>query len=158
MQSRTIGQRFGNLLGKGRARTAEETRLMRLLGLLIEDYDRRHAMPPDDSTPADRLQFLLEHSGKSSDDLMALPHMTNPEKVAVMRIIADITSSRRCRTLHREQPTTIARDPYVPGPPSLRFAHHGRYAKRQRSECRCPDPFASSRFAYASCAGVRVRF
>ena len=69
-QYQTIGQRFGDLLGKGRARTAEETKLMRLLGLLIQDYDRRHAMPPDDSTPADRLQFLLEHSGKTSTDLL----------------------------------------------------------------------------------------
>ncbi len=69
-QYRTIGQRFGDLLGKGRARTAEETKLMRLLGLLIQDYDRRHAMPSDDSTPADRLQFLLEHSGKTSADLL----------------------------------------------------------------------------------------
>jgi hypothetical protein len=31
---------------------------------------RRHAMLPDDSTPADRLQFLLEHSGKTSADLL----------------------------------------------------------------------------------------
>ena len=69
-QYRTIGQRFGDLLGKGRARTAEETKLMRLLGLLIQDYDRRHALPPDNSTAADRLQFLLEHSGKTSADLL----------------------------------------------------------------------------------------
>src|SRR5260370_28822132 len=67
-----IAQRFGDLLGKGRARTAQETKLMHLLGLLIQDYDRRHAMPPDDSTPADRLQFLLEHSGKTSADLLPL--------------------------------------------------------------------------------------
>ena len=68
-QYQTIGQRFGDLLAKGRARTAEETKLMRLLGLLIQDYDRRHAMAPDDSTAAERLQFLLEHSGKTSADL-----------------------------------------------------------------------------------------
>jgi len=69
-QYQAIGQRFGDLLGKGRARTAEETKLMRLLGLLIQDYDRRHALPPDNSTAADRLQFLLEHSGKTSADLL----------------------------------------------------------------------------------------
>ena len=69
-QYKTIAQRFGDLLAKGRARTAEETKLMRLLGLLIQDYDRRHAMPPDDSTAAERLQFLLEHSGKTSAELM----------------------------------------------------------------------------------------
>ena len=61
---------FGDLVGKGRRRTREETKLMKLLGLLIEDYDRRHALPPDNSTPADRLQFLMEHSGKKPSDLV----------------------------------------------------------------------------------------
>src|SRR5258708_40264097 len=66
----TIAQRFGDFVGKGRARSAEETKLMHLLGLVIQDYDRRHAMPPDDSAPADRLQYLLEHSGNTSADLL----------------------------------------------------------------------------------------
>jgi HTH-type transcriptional regulator/antitoxin HigA len=65
-----IGRRFGELVGKSSRRTAAETKLMRLLGLLIQDYDRRHAMPPDDSTPAEVLQFLLEHSGKTPKDLL----------------------------------------------------------------------------------------
>jgi HTH-type transcriptional regulator / antitoxin HigA len=69
-QYERIGDRFGDLIGKGRKRTPEETKLMRLLGLLIEDYDRRHGMPPDDSTPAERLQFLMEHSGKRAADLL----------------------------------------------------------------------------------------
>jgi antitoxin component HigA of HigAB toxin-antitoxin module len=69
-QYEEIGRRFGDLLGKGSKRTAEETRIMRLLGLLIQDYDRRHAMPPDDSTPAEILQFLVEHSGKTAVDLL----------------------------------------------------------------------------------------
>jgi hypothetical protein len=68
-QYRAIGARFGDLLGKGRARTEEETKLMRLLGVLIEDYDRRHSLPPDDSTPAERLRFLVEHAGKTAADL-----------------------------------------------------------------------------------------
>jgi antitoxin component HigA of HigAB toxin-antitoxin module len=42
---------------------------MRLLVLLIQDYDRRHALPPDASTPAERLRFLLEHSDKSATEL-----------------------------------------------------------------------------------------
>ena len=71
-QYRTIGQRFGDLVGKGRGRSPEETKLMRLLALLIQDYDRRHAMPPDDSTAAERLQFLLEHSGKTPSDLLSI--------------------------------------------------------------------------------------
>jgi antitoxin component HigA of HigAB toxin-antitoxin module len=43
---------------------------MRLLAVLIEDYDRRHAIPLDAGTPAERLRFLLEHSGKTASDLV----------------------------------------------------------------------------------------
>ena len=71
-QYREIGSRFGELVGKGRARTQGETRLMRLLALLIEDYDRWHAMPPDNATPAERLRFLLEHSGKTPAVLLPI--------------------------------------------------------------------------------------
>jgi len=60
---------FGDLVAKGRTRSAEETKLLRLLALLVEDYDRRHALPPDNSTPAEKLRFLLEHSGKTAADL-----------------------------------------------------------------------------------------
>lgn len=65
-----IATRLGGLIGVGGKRTKEESKLMRLLALLIEDYDRRHAMPPDDSTPAEILSFLMEHSGKSAADLL----------------------------------------------------------------------------------------
>jgi HTH-type transcriptional regulator/antitoxin HigA len=68
-QYHRIARRFGDLVGKGRARSTEETKLLRLLALLVEDYDRRHALPPDSSTPAEKLQFLLEHSGKTAADL-----------------------------------------------------------------------------------------
>jgi HTH-type transcriptional regulator / antitoxin HigA len=71
-QYKQMGKRYGELLGKGRSRAPEETKLMRLLGLLVEDYDRRSAMPPDDSTPAEILQFLLEHSGKTIADLLTV--------------------------------------------------------------------------------------
>ncbi len=64
-----VRSRFGDLFGK-RRRTAAEDRLMDLLGLLIEDYDRRNSFPPDNATPADRLRFLLEHSGKTPADLL----------------------------------------------------------------------------------------
>jgi HTH-type transcriptional regulator/antitoxin HigA len=67
-----IGRRFGDLVGKGNRRTAAETKLMRLLAVLIEDYDRRHALPPDDSTPAERLQWLLQESGKTPSDLLPI--------------------------------------------------------------------------------------
>ena len=71
-QYREIGSRFGELVGEGRARTPDETRLMRLLALLIEDYDRRNAIPPDNATPAERLRFLLEHSGKTPAALLPI--------------------------------------------------------------------------------------
>ncbi len=71
-QYREIGNRFGELVGKGRARTQDETKLMRLLALLIEDYDRRNALPPAETTPAERLRFLLEHSGKTSEALLPI--------------------------------------------------------------------------------------
>jgi HTH-type transcriptional regulator / antitoxin HigA len=71
-QYRQLGERLGNLIGKGRARTTDETKLMRLLVLLVEDYDRRNAMPPDDSTPGELLQFLVEHSGKTTADLISV--------------------------------------------------------------------------------------
>ena len=66
-----IGSRFGDLLVK-RRRTAAEDALMDLLGVLIQDYDRRHAMPPDDSTPAELLQFLLEESGQPVSCLLPI--------------------------------------------------------------------------------------
>ena len=65
-----IHSRLGRLIGKGRSRTPEETKLMRLLGLLVQDYDARHGMPREESTAEERLQFLLEHSGKTSADLL----------------------------------------------------------------------------------------
>jgi len=43
---------------------------MRLLGVLIADYDERNSLPPEESSPAERLRFLLEHSGKEPADLI----------------------------------------------------------------------------------------
>jgi len=71
-QYQQLGAKLGELIGKGRSRTPEETKLMRLLAILVEDFDRRHAMPPDDSTPAERLQFLISRSGKTPADLLAV--------------------------------------------------------------------------------------
>jgi HTH-type transcriptional regulator/antitoxin HigA len=67
----SIGARFAELLAT-RRRTRAEDRLMDLLGILIADYDRRNAMPPDDSTPAELLQFLLGHSGKTTAELISV--------------------------------------------------------------------------------------
>lgn len=60
--------RFSALVRK--RRDGAEQRLFKLLGLLIEDYDRRHGMPPDEGTPAEILQFLLEHSDKTPAGLL----------------------------------------------------------------------------------------
>ena len=56
----TVLRRVADLTRAGRHRTPEETKLFRLLSLLIQDYDRRHALPPDEATPAERLEYLLE--------------------------------------------------------------------------------------------------
>jgi HTH-type transcriptional regulator / antitoxin HigA len=59
-------------LTRARRRTPEETKLFRLLSLLIQDYDRRHALPLDEATPAERLEYLLEVSGKTPADLLSV--------------------------------------------------------------------------------------
>jgi len=66
-----IRQRFGTLL-RQRHRTAAEDRLYDLLLVLIQDYDQRHALPPPDETPAERLRYLLEVSGKTPADLLPI--------------------------------------------------------------------------------------
>jgi len=65
-------ERLAEVVRKGQRRTVAETRLMRLLALLIEDYDRRHVLPPSESTPAEQLKFLLESSGRPASDLLAV--------------------------------------------------------------------------------------
>jgi len=70
-QAEAIGSRFGELLAKRRL-SAAESKLKNLLGVLIQDYDRRHALPPDDSTPAEMLEFLMEQSGKKHSDLLPI--------------------------------------------------------------------------------------
>ncbi|MFN0104907.1 MAG: type II toxin-antitoxin system HigA family antitoxin [Bryobacteraceae bacterium] len=66
-----LRSRFGALLAK-RRRTAAEDKLMRLLGVLIQDYDRRNALGIDDGTPADRLQYLMERSETRPADLLPI--------------------------------------------------------------------------------------
>jgi hypothetical protein len=50
-QYRQTGDRLGDLIGKGRGRTKDETKLMELLALLVEDYDRQNALPPKEVRP-----------------------------------------------------------------------------------------------------------
>lgn len=63
--------RFGELFRKPQ-RTEPEQRLKELLGVLLQDYDRRHGMPPDESSPTERLRFLLERSGRAASDLLPI--------------------------------------------------------------------------------------
>jgi HTH-type transcriptional regulator/antitoxin HigA len=65
-----VSARLAELVRRGNRRTASQTRLMKLLAVLVEDYDRRHALPPDDGTPAERLRYLLEASGKTTSALI----------------------------------------------------------------------------------------
>lgn len=65
-----VSTRLAELVRKGNRRTVSETRLMKLLAILVEDYDRRHALPSDDATPAERLRYLLEVSGKTTKALI----------------------------------------------------------------------------------------
>jgi antitoxin component HigA of HigAB toxin-antitoxin module len=69
-QSAEVSTRLSDLIRKGSRRTASETRLMRLLAVLVEDYDHRHALPPDDSTPGERLRYLLYASGQTATALL----------------------------------------------------------------------------------------
>jgi hypothetical protein len=55
-----VSRRLAELVRKGKRRTSSDTRLMKLLAVLIEDYNRRHSLPPDDSSPAEKLRHLLE--------------------------------------------------------------------------------------------------
>ncbi|MBI4480279.1 MAG: transcriptional regulator [Acidobacteria bacterium] len=69
-QYEAVAARLAELVRTGRRRTSDEARLMRLLAVLVEDYDRRHALPPAESTPAERLRYLLEISGRAPADLL----------------------------------------------------------------------------------------
>jgi antitoxin component HigA of HigAB toxin-antitoxin module len=62
-------ERLGVLLRHVK-RTAAERKLIGLLTILLEDYDRRHALPPDEVSPAERLLFLMERSGTHVLDLL----------------------------------------------------------------------------------------
>jgi HTH-type transcriptional regulator / antitoxin HigA len=70
-QYQSVLRRVTALTRAGRRRTPVETKLFRLLSLLIQDYDRRHALPPDEASPAERLGYLMEVSGKTAADLLA---------------------------------------------------------------------------------------
>ena len=61
---------MAELVRMGNRRSASDTRLMKLLAVLVVDYDRRHALPPEDSSPAEKLRYLLDMSGKPAAALI----------------------------------------------------------------------------------------
>ena len=65
-----LGSRLGDLIGKQKRRTEDETRLMRLLMVIIEDYDRRFPMPMAGTSPHEMLAFVMEESGRPNSDLL----------------------------------------------------------------------------------------
>ena len=68
-QDDVIMQRF-SALSRKRPLTPGERKLKKLLGVLIQDYDRRNASPGEDCSPSELLQFLVEQSGKSASALL----------------------------------------------------------------------------------------
>jgi HTH-type transcriptional regulator/antitoxin HigA len=66
----SLSERLSSLVRKGRSRTPEETRLMKLLAVLVRDYDERQAFPSATVSPEEAIRFLLEHSGKTPGDLL----------------------------------------------------------------------------------------
>jgi HTH-type transcriptional regulator/antitoxin HigA len=67
-----VTSRLAELVRIGKRRAKDESRLMRLLAVLVEDYDRRHSLPPEASTPDERLTYLLERSGRTPADLLGV--------------------------------------------------------------------------------------
>ncbi len=63
---------------------------LEVLARLGEKFPRKPALP---HVMTDLLHTKFRLAGKSIDDLAALPVMTDPRKIAAMRIIADIASS-----------------------------------------------------------------
>ena len=70
VQYDSISERLSALVRKGRSRTPEETRLMKLLAVLVRDYDERQAFPSANMSPEEAIRCLLEHSGKTPADLI----------------------------------------------------------------------------------------
>jgi len=70
VQYDSISGRLSGLVRKGRHRRPEETRLMKLLAVLVRDYDERQSFPPATMSPQEAIRFLMEHSGKTPADLL----------------------------------------------------------------------------------------
>ncbi len=64
--------RLADLVRKGRDRTLEESRLMKLVAVLVQDYDRHNSLPPAEASPGEIVRYLLRQSGKRTADLLPI--------------------------------------------------------------------------------------
>jgi len=67
----SLSERLSGLVRKGRARSSEETKLMKLLAILVRDYDDRQ-VPSPNMPPEEAIRFLMEHSRKTPADLLSV--------------------------------------------------------------------------------------
>jgi HTH-type transcriptional regulator / antitoxin HigA len=68
----STAHRLSQLVRRGRSRTPDETRLMKLLAVLVRDYDERHALPQANMSPQEAIRFLMEQSEKTPADLLSV--------------------------------------------------------------------------------------
>jgi HTH-type transcriptional regulator / antitoxin HigA len=64
------GAQISALIRKGRNRTEDESKLMDLLVVLMQDYDRRHPFSTQEIPPHEMLRFIMEESGRPNSDLL----------------------------------------------------------------------------------------
>jgi HTH-type transcriptional regulator/antitoxin HigA len=64
------GAQISALIRKGRNRTEDESKLMDLLVVLMQDYDRRHPFSTEEIPPHEMLRFIMEESGRPNSDLL----------------------------------------------------------------------------------------
>lgn len=64
--------RVSTLVRKSKDRTPDETELMQLLSILIEDYDRKQEFSIEDNKPHEILKFLFDEHGMKLDDLSSV--------------------------------------------------------------------------------------
>ncbi|MBI4533888.1 MAG: transcriptional regulator [Candidatus Melainabacteria bacterium] len=72
------------LMTKGTTRSPEETALLKLLNVLISDYERRlNLFPTDDVSPLDVLRHLMESNNHTAKDLWGIA-----DKAVISKILS----------------------------------------------------------------------
>ena len=72
--------------------------------MLIEDYDRRNALPPDNASPLERLQFLMEHSAVPADLLPVFGQRSHVHEALTGKRAVSGAQARRLAKLFRVHP------------------------------------------------------